>query len=103
MPAYLVYLETLDPETAKISRDWKPVGLVVARGVAEARELARRDWMLKGNQRPHCDRNPYTGQKILRHIEAAKRKGKPITFAEAYDRMMKRRRGGKVFMERGKL
>lgn len=53
MPTYIVYVETLDLVTHKISLDWTPIGMVYALGINEARELARLNFQLRGNQRPH--------------------------------------------------
>jgi hypothetical protein len=103
MAAYLVYVETLDPETRKISRDWTPIGYVYGAGVADGRELAREEFKLRGNQRPILESNPYTVRKITQRMASAATKGKPIDFAEAWRRMIKARRGGKIFQEDNRL
>lgn len=93
---FLVYVDTLDPVTYKIERNWKPIGYVIVTGIQAGRELARSKFHLRPNQRPYLHKDPYTVNKILGHFRAAEREHKPIGFSEAYERMKRRRRGGAI-------
>ena len=85
MPAWLVYIETLNPSTIAIERTAEPVGFIRRERIRDARVYAQRVFNLRNNQRPYL--YPVETRfikRIIKRQETAVKRGLDAAFLTHY-------------------
>lgn len=99
MPAWLVYIETLNPATIAIKRAAEPSGFIRRGRIRDARVDARRVFNLRNNQRPHLEPSETRFiKRIIKRQETAVKRGQDAAFLTHYRAVVaaKKKRGNKI-------